>query len=155
MTLTLEQQATNFETMKHIMFVGRNINVLIKELLHRAEVHDASKLEPPEVEAFTQVTKDLNGLEYGSPAYKDNLAKIKPALDHHYANNSHHPEHHARGVDDMTLVDVVELLCDWKASSTRHATGNILKSIEVNTERFNLSPQLRKILENTAKKYFE
>ena len=77
-----------------------------------------------------------------------------PALAHHYANNRHHPEHHKNGVDDMTLIDVLEMLIDWKAASERHNDGNILKSIEKNADRFGLSPQLVKILENTAKTAF-
>jgi hypothetical protein len=50
----------------------------------------------------------------------------------------------------MNLVDLVEMLCDWKASSTRHNDGNIRKSIEINAERFGINQQLVKILENTA-----
>jgi hypothetical protein len=53
-------------------------------------------------------------------------------------------------VNDMNLVDLIEMFCDWKASSTRHNDGNIRKSIEINGNRFNLSPQLIKIFENTA-----
>jgi hypothetical protein len=80
---------------------------------------------------------------------------MKTYLDHHYANNRHHPQHHKRGVNDMTLVDVLEMLVDWKAASERHNDGNILKSIEINgrPDRFDLSPQLIQILENTAKTF--
>lgn len=53
------------------------------------------------------------------------------------------------GIEDMTLLDLVEMLCDWKAASERHDDGNIRKSIEVNAERFNMTPQLRRIFENT------
>ena len=52
-------------------------------------------------------------------------------------------------INDMTLIDLVEIFCDWKASSERHNDGNIRKSIEVNTDRFGMSPQLVRILENT------
>lgn len=41
-------------------------------------------------------------------------------------------------------------MCDWKAASMRHEDGDIRKSIEKNTKRFNLSPQLVNILKNTA-----
>lgn len=53
-------------------------------------------------------------------------------------------------VNGMNLLDIVEMLLDWKAASERHNDGNILKSIQHNTKRFNLSPQLVSILENTA-----
>jgi hypothetical protein len=38
-----------------------------------------------------------------------------------------------------------------QAASERHNDGNILKSIEINADRFRLSPQLVRNLENTAK----
>jgi hypothetical protein len=50
----------------------------------------------------------------------------------------------------MNLIDLIELFCDWKASSLRHNNGNLLKSIEINAKRFNISEQLTKIFENTA-----
>lgn len=71
--------------------------------------------------------------------------------NHHYASNRHHPEHFSKGVDDMTLVDIVEMLCDWKAASLRQNDGNLLKSIEINAKRFGYDDQLKRIFINTAK----
>lgn len=150
MTLTPEQQATNFITFRHIERVRNLLNNCITELLKRGELHDQSKLEPPEVELFTEHTSRLAGLTYGSPEYQQALDDLGPALEHHYANNRHHPQHHKNGVNDMNLLDIVEMLCDWKAASERHNDGNIRKSIEHNADRFGLSPQLVRILENTA-----
>lgn len=147
--LTLEEQATNAVTMEHIRLVQHHLNIVIKCLLGRGEAHDRSKLESPEVELFAQETKNLHGLTYGSPEYAANLEKIKPALDHHYAHNRHHPQHMKNGIDDMNLVDIVEMFCDWAASCQRHDDGNLRKSIEINANRFNISPQLVKILENS------
>ena len=76
---------------------------------------------------------------------------MKPALDHHYAKNKHHPEHYPDGINDMTLVDLVEMFADWKAATMRHNDGNLLKSIEINTKRFNIDKQLAQIFVNTAK----
>ena len=150
--LTLEEQACNFETTKHIRLVQSFIHEMIKELIDRADEHDQSKLESPEVEIFTEFTPKLAACTYGSEEYNSFRKAMKPALDHHYANNSHHPEHHKNGIDDMTLLDLVEMFCDWRAASKRHNDGNINKSIEINGGRFNMSPQLIKIFENTAKK---
>lgn len=148
--LTLEQQATNAATMKHIRCVGRLLHKVAVELLRRADTHDQSKLESPEVELFTEYTTKLAGCTYGSPEYEAFRKAMGPALAHHYASNDHHPEHFKNGVDDMNLVQMIEMFCDWKASSTRHNDGNIRKSIEHNANRFGLSPQLVRILENTA-----
>jgi hypothetical protein len=150
MMLTLEQRATNHETFRHIERVRNLLNACVVELLKRGELHDQTKLESPEVEVFAEYTPRLAGCTYGSDEYKGFLEAIKPALQHHYAHNRHHPEHHEHGVNDMNLIDLVEMLCDWKAASERHNDGNIKKSIEINTDRFGLSWQLAKILENTA-----
>ncbi len=149
-SLTLEEKATNYETFRHIEQVRAYLNLFIRELLHRGELHDQSKLDHPEVEAFTEYTPKLAASTYGSKEYEEFRLLMKPALDHHYARNSHHPEHYKNGINDMTLIDLVEMLCDWKAATLRHNDGNLRKSIELNAKRFNISPQLTEILENTA-----
>lgn len=52
-------------------------------------------------------------------------------------------------INNMNLFDILEMLIDWTAACKRHADGDINKSIEINTKRFNLSPQLVNILKNT------
>lgn len=149
--LTVEQLAYNAEeTQPHIDQVRRLMKKMAVALLDRGELHDMTKLMSPEVELFSSVgTPKLGPSTYASMGYEEGKAKLKPALEHHYANNRHHPEHFKNGVNDMNLLDLMEMFCDWLASSKRHHDGNIRKSIEVNANRFNLSPQLVKILENT------
>lgn len=53
------------------------------------------------------------------------------------------------GINGMTLIDLIEMMCDWKAATLRHADGDIYKSLEINAERFKYSPQLKQILKNT------
>lgn len=148
--LTTEQRATNFDTCLHIQAVQRILFRMAREILHRAEVHDQSKLGSPEVEAFTEHTTALAKSTYGSPEYKERCEAMRPALEHHYGHNRHHPEHFKEGVNEMNLVDLIEMLCDWKAASMRHNDGNIRRSIEINADRFGLSPQLVRIFENTV-----
>lgn len=139
------------ETQKHIENVRKYIRFIIDKLDIRGVKHDASKLESPEVEIFADNTLQLSKLTYGSEEYKASLENMKPALDHHYASNRHHPEHFINGINDMTLIDILEMFCDWKASTLRHNDGNLLKSIEINAERFNMDGQLKQILLNTAR----
>lgn len=139
------------ETHRHIRRVQGFLGVLAGDLIDRAALHDASKLESPEREVFEEYTPKLCGCTYGSEEYKGYLAAMKPALDHHYAENSHHPEHYPNGIRGMTLLDVVEMLADWKAATERHADGSLLKSIEINQGRFGYSDDLKAILLNTAK----
>ena len=139
------------ETQKHIEAVRKYIRFMIDKIDMRGVKHDASKLESPEVEVFAEYTPKLNTTTFGSDEYYQNLANMKPALDHHYASNRHHPEHFVNGINDMTLIDVLEMFCDWKASTLRQNDGNLLKSIETNAERFHIEDQLKQIFLNTAR----
>lgn len=136
--------------MKHIHRVQELLQQACNILAKRGIEHDQSKLKSPEKELYDELTPILENLTYGSEDYKKSLEKLKPALEHHYANNTHHPEHYKNGVDDMDLFDVIEMFFDWKAAGERHKDGNIFKSIEINKKRFKLSDQLTKIFENTA-----
>jgi hypothetical protein len=139
------------ETLRHKERVQFYMNKVIKELIDRATAHDDSKLGIDEIELFDEYTPKLKECTYGSEDYNKCLAGLKPALDHHYARNRHHPEHHKQGIKDMNLLDLVEMFCDWSASSERQLDGNILKSVEVNQKRFNFTDELKGILESTAK----
>jgi hypothetical protein len=57
---------------------------------------------------------------------------------------------HVSSVNQMNLFDLIEMFIDWTAACQRHADGDINKSIEVNTARFSLSPQLVEIFKNTV-----
>lgn len=138
------------ETQKHIEKVRRYIRLITDRLTTRGVKHDATKLESPEVELFAEYTPKLAELEYNSEEYKKCLEELKPALDHHYATYRHHPEHFTNGINDMNLIDLCELIADWKAASERHNNGNLIKSIEINAERFHIDAQLKQILLNTA-----
>ena len=138
------------ETQKHIEIVRKFIRLFTDKLTSRGVDHDKFKLESPEVEIFAKMKSKLKNLTYGTPEYEESLNQLKPALDHHYANCRHHPEHFKNGVNDMNLIDLVEMLCDWKASSLRQHDGNLLKSIETNAQRFGINKQLTQILVNTA-----
>lgn len=71
-------------------------------------------------------------------------------LQHHYAVNRHHPEHHADGIHGMNLIDLVEMLADWKAATLRHADGDLARSIEQNRERFGYGDEIAGLLLRTA-----
>ena len=147
------------KTLEHIKEVRAKINHVVYRLGLRADQHDKSKLESPEREIFDEYTPKLRDTTYGSDEYKTYLKEMKVALDHHYANNRHHPEHFKNMQDGgkweplkhMDLIDIIEMLCDWKAATMRHADGDILKSIEINQRRFKYSNELKAIFINTVK----
>lgn len=125
------------------------LSVVAGRLLGLGEAHDQSKLLPPEVSLFTEMTPRLSAVTYQGPEYKEMLKELEPALRHHYANNPHHPEHYLHGVDDMDLFHIGEMCCDWKAASERHHDGNVRHSLEKNQERFAINAPLQRVLAAT------
>ncbi len=138
------------DTLLHIKRVAQLLTEAAAELIRRANVHDNSKLESPEKEFFDEYTPKLAGSTYGSDEYKEFLKQLKVGLDHHYANNSHHPEHYPNGVSGFDLFDLIEMFFGWKAATERHNDGNIFKSILINQKRFGYSEQIAEIFTNTA-----
>ena len=169
------------ETLKHINQVRKLIKQFNEELYYRGRSHDTSKLESPEREIFDEYTPKLKNTTYGSIQYKEYLREMKVALDHHYAENRHHPEHFSKtykcedcgsiyagfqdecdtckhldslkrvcDISKMNLVDIIEMICDWKAATMRHADGDIKRSIEINKKRFGYGDELEAILLNTV-----
>ena len=142
------------QTFAHIKCVRGLLTTCANTLVTRAIAHDATKLHEPEASVFEEFTPKLRGLTYGSTEYKEVLAAMKPALDHHYACNRHHPEHfapnHFLSATGMNLFDVLEMLCDWLAATKRHADGDIFKSLEINQKRFGYSDEFKGLLRRTV-----
>lgn len=140
-----------YKAMRHIETVRNYLNTVHRELLNRAEQHDQSKLKEPERSFFDEYSPRLRKMSYGSKEYKELTKKMKVGIKHHYSKNRHHPEFHRNGIRDMNLMDLIEMVCDWKAATLRHNNGNIKKSIKINQKRFNYSDELAQIFLNTAK----
>lgn len=140
------------DTWEHIHEVQSRLRQVADELLTRAHVHDQSKLHDPEVGVFDEYTPKLRDSTYGSDEYKRFLEGMGEGLRHHYAVNDHHPEHHEQGIHDMDLIQLVEMLADWKAATLRHADGDLDRSIRQNSQRFNYGPSMISLLQNTARR---
>lgn len=140
------------ETKEHIYNVKKILDVFALELKKRGKQHDLSKLSKDEAEYFKKYTSKLKDTTYGSEKYNKYLKELKPALEHHYKNNRHHPKHFKNGIRDMNLIDIIEMFCDWHAATKRHKDGDIIKSIKYNKTRFNYNELLEKIFKNTVKK---
>jgi len=173
------------ETKKHQDIVKGLILIVADELTERASKHDGSKLGDYELQGFVEYTPKLKNCTYGSDEYKGYLNAMKPFLDHHYKENRHHPEHFRRftcnlcfkeykpeapdfctvcgntqfteepDMSQMNLIDLVEMICDWIAATKRHADGDIIKSIDINGERFVYGDRLAEIFKNTVKAIME
>lgn len=139
------------DTETHIEKVRQYLNVCKIEINVKSFSHDSDKIDDEtEKRLFDEYTPKLAHCTYGSDEYKSYLVGLKPALDIHYANNRHHPEHFEDGIRGMNLLDMLEMICDWKASSERHNDGDIFRSIEINQKRFGYSDDIKAVLRNTA-----
>ena len=121
----------------------------VEAMIKRGVKPDTSKLEEPEFSYFKRIVSLLKTREFGSPEYQQDLSDLGPALEHHYKNNRHHPEHFENGVMDMTLVDILEMFADWIASSQRSKEGDARESITRCCERYGIDLQLKFIFINT------
>lgn len=139
------------DTVRHIQQVVALLEKIVINIENRSACHDESKLHEPEKPMYDEFTPKLKESTYGSDEYKQFLVDMGAALKHHYENNSHHPEHYPNGINGMSLLDVIEMLADWKAAGMRHADGNIQQSLEINKARFGVSDQLFEILQNTVR----
>lgn len=144
------------DTEAHIATVQVHLFECAEELEQRAETHDQSKLQEPEASAFAAVSGELEETEYGTDEYKSLLDKLRGGpLEHHYEVNDHHPEHFENGIEDMNLLQLVEMVCDWAAAVERHDDENDLHdSIEKNQERFGYSDELKSIFHQTADRLY-
>lgn len=151
--ITYTEQDYLRDTRAHIANVQRHMQAFATLLNTRSLEHDISKLEEPEKSILHQNTEEYKRYRIGSQEYEAHLKKVKIALDHHYAMNSHHPQHYKNGVAGMDLLDIVEMFCDWMVACREHGDGDIVHSILENKKRFGYSDELAQILINTSVRF--
>lgn len=143
--------AGEIATRQHIEDVNHLLIQSASELLNRAQKHDQSKLGPEEHEKFSLAAARFKepGNEYGTEGYEKTKEWLGSALAHHYANNSHHPEHYENGISGMNLFDLLEMLIDWKAASARRSADGML-DLSVNRTNHKVPEELMTAIRNTA-----
>ena len=118
-------------TKEHIARVAANLRILATvtnygdELASRAESHDASKFEPEERIPYVWLTEFHRKRHCGETfEYPRGIEeRVRRAIDHHVTSNRHHPEYHA-DPNDMTEIDLIEMVCDWTAMSQEFEQDN-------------------------------
>jgi hypothetical protein len=156
------------DTWAHIIRVQDLLEEVRGNLYNRGCEHDHSKFEYVEKIAFDILGERQRDIQYGTPEYFAQFTatpEMGPAIAHHYQANRHHPEFHAMdaegnlnkdevangiAISRMTLLDLIEMLVDWRAAAERYKDGSIADSLDHNTMRFGLSSQLASILRNTV-----
>lgn len=141
---------SSYDTYAHKEIVQKLMtNYVIPELSRRAIEHDDTKLSSPEKECYDKYIPMLKNAKYGSDEYEDIRQRMsEEGLEHHYSSNRHHPEHFENGINDMTVIDLVEMIIDWIAASQRSDTG-FLKGLETNAQEYGIPTMLKDIIANT------
>ena len=153
--LQLKESTTKSSMLRiqdHISGVRRRVTLVCTALMNHAIIHDNSKYSEQELNAHISMADEMDGIKYGTDTYYAIKQKYESLSAEHFANNRHHPEHHPNGIDDMNLVDVIEMLCDWLTGSENTGTP-VERSLEINEKRYHVSPQLMKLLKNTIRDF--
>lgn len=127
---------------------------LVDELKERIKEHDKSKYDDPERACYDKFIPQLKEAKYGSKEYyeiRENMQK--EGLDHHYQVNRHHPEHFKNGIEDMTIIDLMEYFIDTYSASKKSDTS-YAEGLKANASKHKLPDTLVKILGNTVDEYF-
>jgi hypothetical protein len=148
--LTHDQKAVHFATWQHIHEVQKLLYAMQIELGRRALEHDQSKIfHSDECATYAEYIPKLQRIEYDSDEYRQCIREMESAVRHHQTNNRHHPEAHDGGVNGMNLIDVLEMLCDWKAATLYSENADLGRTLDIQRRRFGLSEQLVAIMTNT------
>lgn len=142
------------ETMQHKMKVQIILSALSREFLVRGRRHDSSKLKSPEKEIYSEHHEELRIARYGTPEYNRVMEKIKPATQHHYQENDHHPEHFKNGFFDMNLIQITEMVADWIAVASEKGT-DVIADLPTLMQAHDIPENYYMVLKNTAEKLKE
>lgn len=146
----------------HKWYVAVSLFKIAFRLMGRAIVHDWSKFTLTEMK---HVIPHLPGPGVGFQdlAYQEYLAKAQVAIDHHLKHNSHHPHHFPEtyistdppqrlgGYRDMSMLDLIEMVVDWRASARRKiGGGNLQQSFVYCQQLYQIDEQTMKFLKTLA-----
>jgi len=109
-------------TREHIDRVYHNLTILVglpdypQEIVDRGRIHDESKFIAPERAPYIWLTEFYRRQRNDEAfTYPDGIEEqVEAAIQHHVTTNRHHPEFHP-SPDDMSDVDLIEMVCDWTA----------------------------------------
>ena len=138
---------------KHISFVQEALLHIVDEFRMRAFVHDSSKFESDELSGYLRFEDMPEGLEYGSAEYKAAMAKIMEnnnCFELHSQRNDHHPEHY-ENTQDMRLMAVIEMVCDWAGAHLAYGNkGDWKESAEHNIGRYDFSEHQKWVIREVS-----
>lgn len=156
------------KTLDYILSHKRRViqwmGVFIQELERRAETHDNSKLEKPEIDGWHKMDNEPL-YSYGTKEYYDKVTRYHWLMELHWKRNRHHPEYWQMRPDrkDRDLIDYIEMLVDWLAYSDKKLSYvEARKLVAKQAARYHMdklndpvnNPPMSELLLNTITNYF-
>lgn len=137
------------DTMEHKTRVSILLTKVSKDLIRRGQLHDNSKFKSPEKEIYEMNHDKLTQARFGSEEYEKLMqGEMAVAIDHHYKENDHHPEHFPDGIVDMNLVQIMEMLADIIAVSDAKGT-DVIKTLPDFMRQKDIPENFYTVLRNT------
>lgn len=134
-----EETKTLLTILRHQTLVRKYLLALARELEARALLHDLSKLDLDEFGGFVEINQIARKHKFGSPEYKASVQNDAVTL--HYSRNPHHPEFHPGGLNDMNLLDLIEMVVDWRAASETYGKTLMSESLRIQKERYKMTDE--------------
>lgn len=128
------------EILRHNGIVSHLLRQLARKLEERADLHDNSKFNWDELEGFIEFKALARVHPFGTEAYYQAQEKYKPAIDLHMSRNPHHPEYYGGDLNKMSLIDFMEMICDWTGATITYARLNFEEGLEVQKQEFDIQP---------------
>lgn len=139
------------DTMLHVTEVQENLEEIASQLRRRGFAHDRTKFQKTEFDAFVSTREKFKKANFGSKEYQECTDAVQLAVDHHYKYNRHHTGRWPNGIDDMSLIDIIEMLADWKAAERRSPDKQLIDTLDYAFKKYKIGGQLALIIKNTLK----
>ena len=123
---------------------------VIWTIFKRGIKHDNSKFSPVELHYNNIIREKIGKIKFGTKEHYDLLGFIAPGKNAHFLVNSHHIEYYKGNIKRMSPLDLIELLCDWKAT-TKCNNGNLDCSLKINKKKYEINNRLLNCLKRDIK----
>lgn len=107
-------------------------------LLKRGNEHDNSKFD---TEEFIRLSRILKSRKCFTDAHTKLSKDERVAIKYHWDHNRHHPEYFEDS-NEMSELDILEMVCDWYARSIQYKTDFIPFVEERQSNRFKFDSEI-------------
>lgn len=109
---------------RHIRNVEDNCLLLGTEIINHGEIEMGHKLI---ANGYAHDLSKFYGIEFeylsiNNPLEENSKLKLKMAVYHHQITNPHHIQYWPKGIQEMPIIYLAELVCDIKARSEEFGT---------------------------------